>query len=106
MKKRLLFLVSILVVMAALTLSLLAFAQSSQNARSGGWVFLEFDKPPGDDQPAMPRTLQDKAGSKPAPRHNISGMWWAPGGVQSDGVAAMPNDGKPNTGSLLPLRTD
>ena len=96
MKNRLLFSVSIFVVVAALTLSLLAFAQTAQNARNGGWVFLEFDKPPGDDQPAVPRTAQDKnAAPRPTPRHNISGMWWAPGGVQSDGVAAMPNDGKP-----------
>src|SRR5271154_3070478 len=95
MKTRLLFSVSILVVAAALTLSLLAFAQSAQNAKNGGWVFLEFSKPPGDDQPAVPLTLQDKTGSRPAPRHSIAGMWWAPGGVQSDGVGAMPNDGKP-----------
>jgi hypothetical protein len=96
MKNKLLFLVLILVAAAVLTLSFLSFAQSTRTAQDGGWVWLQFDKPPGDDQPGQPRTVQNKnATPRPTPRHSISGMWYAPSGVQSDGVGAMPNDGKP-----------
>lgn len=84
------------VVAAMLTLSFLAFAWSAQTATDGGWVWLEFVKPPGNDQPILPRTAQDKNPARhPTPRHNISGMWYAPEGIQAGGVVAMPNDGKP-----------
>src|SRR5579864_3709776 len=54
-------------------------------------------------QNAEPRQLaaakDQKATPAAAPRHNISGIWTpesGPGGaIQAGGVAAMPNDGKP-----------
>ncbi|PYU35548.1 MAG: hypothetical protein DMG31_03795 [Acidobacteria bacterium] len=62
--------------MAVLTLSSSAFAQTARQSPTVG-----------DQKPA------------PAPRHDISGTWTpanGPGGaIQAGGVAAMPNDGKP-----------
>ena len=62
--------------MAVLTLSSSAFAQTARQSPTVG-----------DEKPA------------PAPRHDISGTWTpanGPGGaIQAGGVAAMPNDGKP-----------
>ena len=57
-----------------------AFAQNAQPQQSGA----------AKDQKAAPA---------PAPRHDVSGTWTpanGPGGaIQAGGVAAMPNDGKP-----------
>lgn len=72
--------VVILVVLAGLPLSSVAFMQTVQRPRSGTV----------NDQKTVPA---------PAPRHDISGTWEpanGPGdGIQAGGVKAMPNDGKP-----------
>jgi hypothetical protein len=56
-----------------------------------------FGQAARDQQPAVAK--DQKAAPGPAPRHNISGIWTpqnGPGGaIQAGGVAAMPNDGKP-----------
>jgi len=70
----------ILVLLAGLILSSVAFMQTVRRPRSG--------------------TVNDrKTVPAPAPRHDISGTWEpanGPGdGVQAGGVKAMPNDGKP-----------
>ena len=74
------FVVLILVLLAGLTLSSVAFTQKARRPQSGTVK----------DQKTVP------AG---APRHDISGTWEPanePGdGVQAGGVKAMPNDGKP-----------
>jgi hypothetical protein len=61
---------------AALTLSFPAFAQTARSEQSGT---------------AKPQ----KEASAPAPRHDISGTWNGIGLNQTEGVAAVPNDGKP-----------
>jgi hypothetical protein len=74
------FRVSVIVLLAALTFSPLAFAQNSGPKQSG---------PP----------KNKKANPAPAPIHDISGTWEPAGGpgdgIQAFGVSAMPNDGKP-----------
>ena len=67
---------------AALTFSSLALAQNARPQQSGA----------AKDQKAS-------LASSPAPHHDLSGTW-APasgpgGGIQANGVQAMPNDGKP-----------
>jgi len=69
-----------IVLVAALTLLPLAFAQSTQTSPSGA-------------------AKNEKAAAASVPIHDISGTW-APAngpqdGVQANGVKAMPNDGKP-----------
>ena len=70
----------ILVLIAGLTVSVLAFAQVDRPPQSGA-------------------VTDQKAALAPAPRHDISGTWEpanGPGdGTQAQGVKAMPNDGKP-----------
>ena len=66
---------------ATLAIAALSVAAVSQN---GGWL-----------DPVWPKRGQDNAVSKPAPRHDVSGMWGATDGVQAGGVQAVPNDGKP-----------
>jgi hypothetical protein len=67
---------SIIGLIVVMTLSSSAFAQTTGQSPSAG-----------DQKPA------------PAPRHNISGTWTPAAGpgaaIQAGGVAAMPNDGKP-----------
>jgi len=74
------FKVPVIVLIAALTFSPLAFAQNPQPQHSGA---------PNDKE----------ANPAPAPLHDISGTWEpasGPGaGIQPFGVSAMPNDGKP-----------
>jgi len=74
------FRVSVIMVSAALTLSLLAFTQNARSQQSG---------PPKDR----------KATTAPAPLHDISGTWEPANGpndgIQPYGVKAVPNDGKP-----------
>ena len=73
--------VILIVVLVAVLTSSSAFAQT-------GWP-----------DPVWPRATQDNKPARPAPRHNISGMWGPAAGptagTQVSGVAAMPNDGKP-----------
>ena len=73
---------SITVVTAALVFCLAAFGQNANSGRA--------------------RAAQDQdasAPAAPAPRHDLSGTWQpangAQAGIQQRGVAAMPNDGKP-----------
>ena len=74
------FRVSVIMLSAALTLSLLAFTQNARPQQSG---------PPKDR----------KATTAPAPVHDISGTWEPANGpndgIQPYGVKAVPNDGKP-----------
>ncbi len=74
------FRVSVIMLSAALTLSLLAFTQNARPQQSG---------PPKDR----------KATTAPAPLHDISGTWEPANGpndgIQPYGVKAVPNDGKP-----------
>ena len=74
------FRVSVIMLSAALTLSLLAFTQNARSQQSG---------PPKDR----------KATTAPAPLHDISGTWEPANGpndgIQPYGVKAVPNDGKP-----------
>ncbi len=58
-----------------------AFAQN-------GWIW--FDSSPGKQK----QQGQQKPPSGPAPRHNISGMWYV-NAIQAGGVQTVPNDGKP-----------
>ena len=71
---------SVVVLLAAITIHPLAFAQSSPSQHS---------------EAAKDR----KATAAPAPFHDISGTWEPVGGpgegIQAFGVSAMPNDGKP-----------
>jgi hypothetical protein len=71
---------SVVVLLAAITLSPLAFAQNSPSQHS---------------EAAKDR----KATAAPAPFHDISGTWEPVGGpgegIQAFGASAMPNDGKP-----------
>jgi hypothetical protein len=72
------FMVVVLVLLAGLTLSSVAFTQTARRVPSG--------------------TVKDqKTVPAPAPRHDISGTWEPlnGAGVQAGGVHAMPNDGKP-----------
>jgi hypothetical protein len=76
------FVVLILVLLAGLTLSSVAFTQTARPLSSG--------------------TAKDQTTASvpaPAPRHDISGTWEPANGrgdgVQAGGVKAMPNDGKP-----------
>ena len=71
---------SVIVLVAAVTFSVPAFAQNARPQRPGSSKAL-------------------KATATPAPFHDISGTWEpanGPGdGIQPFGVKAMPNDGKP-----------
>jgi hypothetical protein len=67
-------------VLLVLSSSLVAFTQKA--GENGGW----FD-------PVWKKDLD--SASRAAPRHSIAGMWFATIGSQAGGVAAMPNDGKP-----------
>src|ERR1700733_12639522 len=74
------FRITVTVLLAAATLSALAFAQDARPRQSGA--------PTG-----------KRATAAPAPIHDISGTWEPVGGpgngIQAFGVSAMPNDGKP-----------
>ena len=74
------FRVPVIVLMAALTFSQLAFAQNTRSQESGA-------------------AKDQKAPAPPAPPHDISGPWTPANGpndgIQPYGVKAMPNDGKP-----------
>src|SRR5579872_6285278 len=70
-------------ILLVLALSWGAFGQETQN--NGGWLDPVWSKPG-----------HDKTASRPAPRHDISGMWGATIGSQAGGVQAVPNDGKPD----------
>src|ERR1700686_2628031 len=78
--------VSIVVMVAALNFSSLAFAQSQRP-----------QQPTAGKEPEAGTASHPKTAS--APRHDISGTWeparGPQDGVQADGVKAMPNDGKP-----------
>ena len=76
------FSILMLAIAGLLTFSSFAFSQD-------GWIW--FDSTPG-KQRRQPE--QDDKPSAPAPRHNISGMWYV-NAVQAGGVEAVPNDGKP-----------
>lgn len=73
---------SILVLVWVLTFSCSSLAQN-------GWIW--FDSSPGKQRQQKQEDLQPSA---PAPRHNISGMWYA-NAIQAGGVLTMPNDGRP-----------
>jgi hypothetical protein len=74
------FRISVIVLVAALTFSPLAFAQNTPPQQSGA-------------------AENRKASAAPAPIHDISGTWVPANGpldgIQPNGVKAMPNDGKP-----------
>lgn len=75
------FVVLILIFVGVLTFSSSSFAQN-------GWIW--FDSSPGRQK----QETQQKAPAAPAPRHNISGMWYV-NAIQAGGVQTVPNDGKP-----------
>src|ERR1700674_537578 len=74
------FRVQVIVLMAALTFSQLAFAQNTRSQESGA-------------------AKDQKAPAAPAPPHDISGTWTPANGpndgIQPYGAKSMPNDGKP-----------
>lgn len=73
-------------------MAVLAFSLGAANQNNGGWL-----------DPVFPKKGQDTTPSKPAPHHDLSGLWGvvpAGDGIQAGGVQAVPNDGKP--GHQLP----
>lgn len=76
------FSISMLLLAGVLTFSSSAFSQN-------GWIW--FDSTPGKQKQ---QSQQEQKPSAPAPRHDISGMWYV-NAVQAGGVQNVPNDGKP-----------
>ncbi|PYU20856.1 MAG: hypothetical protein DMG30_19705 [Acidobacteria bacterium] len=72
-----------------LLLLLLAVLYPSSDFAQNGWIW--FDSSPGRQRQ---QSQENQKPSAPAPRHNISGMWYA-NAVQAGGVLTMPNDGRP-----------
>ena len=82
-------LVAVGLLIAPLAFPIGTFAQNYGHSKSAdGWPQPAWDQPPV--------TAQNK---KPAPRHDLSGMWGPAGGhmagVQAGGVLSKPNNGKP-----------
>src|ERR1700686_4967264 len=97
------FTILILILMAVLTFSSPAFAQTARPQRPGA-VKDQKAAPPAASTPfdgwGRPVTAPVKSPkAAPAPRHDISGTWEpaaGPGdGIQGLGAKAMPQDGKP-----------
>ena len=68
-------------------------AFSSSGFAQNGWIW--FNQGPGRQKQQDQQNQQNQKPPAPAPRHNISGMWYAPNAVQAGGVQTVPNDGRP-----------